>query len=289
MLGFLSQLVTTKAVAALLEGQRRFTAASLVAELIELLMYVSTSAPLSHTDDVAHSCRGSFPTPRERKRWSDARALLEVNSALAHLAGWDNLAVALRILQRECERSLDDWGAYVCCRFCRGGRHHDSRHRLDAAPNPRARNRRVVSTCLALLTAGALGISDEARRGQMTFMDDLLDAIGKLPFMHMRAGHPLIALALPPLVSGEYTLPSVAADDTGVPTVTVQLQSRLPRAITLDKVALVVDRVDSTNAVREYSDAFECGPIELAPNSTTAVKLSYKVRPWPPDSALRPP
>ena len=142
----------------------------------------------------------------------------------------------------------------------------------------RARACRVVSTCLALLTAGALGISDEARRGQMTFLDDLLDAIRRLPFMHMRAGHPLIALALPPLVNGEYTLPSVAADETGVPTVTVQLQSRLPRAITLDKVALVVDRVDSTNAVREYSDAFECGPIELAPNSTTAVKLTYKVR-----------
>ena len=52
---------------------------------------------------------------RDRKRWPDARALLDVNSTLAHLAGWDNLAVALRWLQRECEKQLEDWGAYPLC------------------------------------------------------------------------------------------------------------------------------------------------------------------------------
>jgi hypothetical protein len=49
----------------------------------------------------------------ERGRWADARALLDVVSTLAHQAGWDNMAVALRTLQAGCERRLDDWSAYV--------------------------------------------------------------------------------------------------------------------------------------------------------------------------------
>jgi hypothetical protein len=152
---------------------------------------------------------------------------------------------------------------------------------------------RVVSSCLALVTAGALEISDEAVRGRDAALDQLHEAIGRLPFPHVRPGHPLIALVLPPLVHGERLLPCTTAEDTGAATVVVHLCSRLPRTVRLDRVALVVDRATVGAAAaaaaaaasasgrgtpHDTLEAFEAENVELAARAVTTVRLTYKAR-----------
>ena len=130
-----------------------------------------------------------------------------------------------------------------------------------------------MTTCLALLTAGALGVSDTARAQRQSLQDAFLDALAHVSYPLVRLGHPLLSLVLPPVVDGERTLVCVMDDGTGASTVTAHLWSRFPQPLTFDSVALVVDRGTQSST----TEAYVAERVEVAPDGATVVRLVYRV------------
>ena len=151
-----------------------------------------------------------------------------------------------------------------------------------------------MTTCLALLTAGALGVSDTARAQRQSLQDAFLDALAHVSYPLVRLGHPLLSLVLPPVVDGERTLVCVMDDGTGASTVTAHLWSRFPQPLTFDSVALVVDRASTGTGAAAASgsspgqarfsgtqssttEAYVAERVEVAPDGATVVRLVYRV------------